>query len=222
MERVEIAKMAKVAPLVAAQEEILDSDLRELLEAFGEDPSVIFGAPASEKKSEEQEGGGKKREKAGEKKKAAVKQSAEEMWKAVFAKEAEEARVRSARAKRKERAMDKAMERCDERLQPALEERYKTLRKVWKRDPKPNEIFKGFDKDGKGFDLGELPKMMRRDLGLKASDISDEEIAALVKTLDVNGTGRFDVSGLGQYADQKMRRWKDEKKQQQQQQKRKT
>ena len=56
--------------------------------------------------------------------------------------------------------------------------------------------------------------MIRRDLRLKPADISDDEIAKLVKTLDVDGTGCIDVAALGEYADGKMRAWATERMQQ--------
>ncbi|KAH8096079.1 hypothetical protein JL720_3429 [Aureococcus anophagefferens] len=79
------------------------------------------------------------------------------------------------------------------------------------REPKGHELFKIFDRNGKGFELAELHRMIRRDLRLKPADIADDEIAKLVKTLDVDGTGCIDVAALGEYADGKARAWATER-----------
>ncbi|KAH8063804.1 hypothetical protein JL722_2994 [Aureococcus anophagefferens] len=118
------------------------------------------------------------------------------------------------RARRSTRRRREALRKGDAKLEPALAARAASLRRVWKREPKGHELFKIFDRNGKGFELAELHRMIRRDLRLKPADMSDDEIAKLVKTLDVDGTGCIDVAALGEYADGKARAWATERMQQ--------
>ena len=86
---------------------------------------------------------------------------------AVYKKEAEAARAKRLREKRQDAAVAEALRKGDAKLEPALAARAASLRRVWKREPKGHELFKIFDRNGRGFELAELRRMIRRDLRLK-------------------------------------------------------
>ena len=210
MDAHQLSKLIPVANRLAANEDILESELREMLAALGgddgaaaADDDAVHKAAASPKKAARPNARGKKQQ-----------LSQEDVVALAYKKEAEAARAKRSREKRQDAAVAEALRKGDAKLEPALAARAASLRRVWKREPKGHELFKIFDRNGKGFELAELRRMIRRDLRLKPADISDDEIAKLVKTLDVDGTGCIDVAALGEYADGKMRAWATERMQQ--------
>ncbi|KAK7230861.1 hypothetical protein SO694_00074026 [Aureococcus anophagefferens] len=200
MDAHQLSKLIPVANRLAANEDILESELREMLAALGGDDGAAAAdddaahkAAASPKKAARPNAGARS---------SSCRRRTSSRWPT---RRRPRPRAKRLREKRQDAAAAEALRKGDAKLEPALAARAASLRRVWKREPKGHELFKIFDRNGKGFELAELHRMIRRDLRLKPADISDDEIAKLVKTLDVDGTGCIDVAALGEYADGKAR-----------------
>ena len=53
----------------------------------------------------------------------------------------------------------------------------------------PAELFASFDKSGDGLDAAELKGLIRKELKIPPSDLTDKDIATLVKWLDDDDSG---------------------------------
>jgi len=66
----------------------------------------------------------------------------------------------------------------------------------------PQELFKSFDKSGDGLlNAEELTHLIRVELRIPGSELSDDEIAMFIKAVDDDGTGNLSLAELGDFVE---------------------